>query len=150
MRLLLVRHGETIWNAEGRFQGQTDLPLSPRGRRQAAALAPVIATQMVHALYASDLQRAWETASILAAPLGLPVQQEPRWREMAFGAWEGLTFADLQLQHAAALAAWQGDPMQVAPAGGETLTQLCDRVRAALACLLSVSREYTVVLVAHG
>ena len=59
-RLLLVRHGETAWNAEGRFQGQTDVPLSPRGQCQAAALARMMAAETVQTLYASDLSRAWQ------------------------------------------------------------------------------------------
>lgn len=150
VRLLLVRHGETAWNAAGRLQGQTDLPLSPLGRQQASALAGVVAAETVHALYTSDLRRAWETAQILADPLGLQVQPEPRWREMAFGHWEGLTFAQVQQRDAAALAAWQADPMRVAPPGGETLTQVTDRVRTALDCLVSTCQERTAALVAHG
>jgi alpha-ribazole phosphatase len=150
MRLLLVRHGETVWNAEARLQGRTDLPLSPLGRQQASALAGVVVTETVHALYASDLRRAWETAEILADPLGLQVQPEPRWREMAFGDWEGLTFAEIQQRDAAALAAWQADPMRIAPPGGETLAQVSERVGAALAGLIATCQERTAVLVAHG
>jgi hypothetical protein len=132
LRLLLIRHGETAWNAEGRLQGQADPPLSPRGRQQARALAHVVAAETVHAVYASDLRRAWETACILAAPLGLQVQQEPRWREMAFGYWEGLTLAQIRQRNAAALVAWQADAVRVAPPGGETLTQVTERVKTAL------------------
>jgi phosphoserine phosphatase len=149
-RLLLVRHGETAWNAAGRFQGHTDVRLSPHGRQQAAALARLLAAEPVHVVYASDLQRAWETALILAAPSGLLVQQEPRLREITFGQWEGLTLADLQQHHATALVAWRADPMQVAPPGGETLAQVSSRVHAVLASLIATGQEHTVALVAHG
>jgi broad specificity phosphatase PhoE len=89
--LLLVRHGETDWNAEGRLQGHTDRPLNDFGRRQAAALAERLADDGVDAVYASDLARARETAEILADRLGLPVVTDPDLRERNWGNWEGLT-----------------------------------------------------------
>jgi broad specificity phosphatase PhoE len=89
--LLLVRHGETDWNAEGRLQGHTDRPLNDFGRRQAAALAERLAGDGITAVYASDLSRAQETAEILAARLELPVVLDPDLRERDWGNWEGLT-----------------------------------------------------------
>ncbi len=150
VRLLLVRHGETAWNAAGRFQGHTDVPLNATGKRQAVALTRLMAVETVHALYVSDLQRAWESARMIAAPLGLTAQPEPRLREMAFGRWEGLHYTEIQHSDAQALAAWQADPMQVAPPGGETLTQVTDRVRAALDRIAGSCQEHTAVLVAHS
>ncbi len=90
-RLLLVRHGETDWNAEGRLQGHTDRPLSDHGRRQARRLADELATEALDAIYASDLARARETAEIVAARLALPVELDPDLREKNWGTWEGLT-----------------------------------------------------------
>ena len=150
VRLLLVRHGETAWNAAGRFQGQSDVPLNPTGQRQAGALARLLAAEGVEALYSSDLRRAWETADSIATSLGLSVQLEPRLREMAFGHWEGLTFAETQQRHPRTLAAWQEDPMQMAPPGGETLLQVANRVNAALQGIITARQAQTVVLVAHG
>jgi 2,3-bisphosphoglycerate-dependent phosphoglycerate mutase len=89
--LLLVRHGETDWNAEGKLQGHTDRPLNEYGRRQAQALADRLAAEQVDALYASDLCRARETAEILGERLGLPVDVDPDLREKNWGTWEGLT-----------------------------------------------------------
>jgi 2,3-bisphosphoglycerate-dependent phosphoglycerate mutase len=89
--LLLVRHGETDWNAEGKLQGHTDRPLNDYGRRQAQALADRLAGQSIDAVYASDLSRARETAEILGAKLGLPVLVDPDLREKNWGNWEGLT-----------------------------------------------------------
>lgn len=89
--LLLVRHGETDWNAEGRLQGHTDRPLNEHGRRQARVLAEELADLDVAALYSSDLARALETAEIVAERLGLPVAVDADLREKNWGTWEGLT-----------------------------------------------------------
>ena len=89
--LLLVRHGETDWNAEGRLQGHTDTPLNDYGRRQAAALADDLARDGIDVVYSSDLARARETAEIVAARLGLAVLLDPGLREKNWGSWEGLT-----------------------------------------------------------
>jgi len=92
--LLLVRHGETDWNADGRLQGQTDRPLSEFGRRQALQLAEELAGERIEAIYASDLARARETAEIVGERLGLPVALDPDLREKDWGTWEGLTAAE--------------------------------------------------------
>jgi glucosyl-3-phosphoglycerate phosphatase len=89
--LLLVRHGETDWNAGGRLQGQTDRPLSDYGRMQARQLADELAADHVDAIYASDLSRARETAEIVGERLGLPVGLDADLREKDWGTWEGLT-----------------------------------------------------------
>jgi probable phosphoglycerate mutase len=89
--LLLIRHGETDWNAAGRLQGHTDRPLNEYGRRQARELADRLARDGIQAVYASDLARARETAEILGARLGLDVVVDPDLREKNWGSWEGLT-----------------------------------------------------------
>ena len=89
--LLLVRHGETDWNADGRLQGQTDRPLSDFGRRQARQLAEELADEEFQAIYASDLSRARETAEIVGERVGVPVVLDPELREKNWGTWEGLT-----------------------------------------------------------
>ena len=89
--LLLVRHGETDWNADGRLQGQTDRPLSEFGRSQARQLADELEDEELEAIYSSDLARARETAEIVGDRLGLPVVLDPDLREKDWGTWEGLT-----------------------------------------------------------
>jgi broad specificity phosphatase PhoE len=89
--LLLVRHGETDWNAEGRLQGHTDRPLSDYGRRQAQRLAEELDSEELEAIYSSDLARAHETAAIVGERLDLPVELDPDLREKDWGTWEGLT-----------------------------------------------------------
>jgi broad specificity phosphatase PhoE len=90
-RLLLVRHGETDWNADGRLQGQTDRPLSDFGREQARRLADELAAEDLEAIYSSDLSRARETAEIVGERLGLPVELDSDLREKDWGTWEGLS-----------------------------------------------------------
>jgi len=89
--LLLVRHGETDWNADGRLQGHTDRPLSDFGRRQAQKLAEELDGEQFEAIYSSDLARARETAEIVGKRLGLAVALDPDLREKDWGNWEGLT-----------------------------------------------------------
>ena len=89
--LLLVRHGETDWNADGRLQGHTDRPLSDFGRRQARELADRLEGEKLEAIYSSDLVRARETAEIVGERLGLPVVLDADLREKDWGTWEGLT-----------------------------------------------------------
>ena len=92
--LLIVRHGETDWNAAGRLQGHTDRPLNDFGRAQAKKLAEQLANDGITAIYASDLARARETAEIVAERLALPVALDPDLREKDWGTWEGLTAAE--------------------------------------------------------
>ena len=89
--LLLVRHGETDWNAAGRLQGQTDTPLNDFGRRQAQQLAEGLEAEELEAIYSSDLARARETAEIVGERLGLAVVLDPDLREKDWGNWEGLS-----------------------------------------------------------
>lgn len=128
LELLLVRHGATEWNAAGRYQGHTDVPLSREGRAQAAMLAPVLAPLEDRAplVFSSDLGRARETAA-LACPWALS-HQDARLRELAFGALEGLTYEESAARFGDRFIAWLEDPAAMAPPGGETLTQLHDRL----------------------
>jgi alpha-ribazole phosphatase len=127
-RLLLVRHGETDWNREGRYQGQTDTPLNEAGRAQAAQLAARLAGEALDVIYSSDLKRACETAQVIAAPHGLDVQPTPQLREVAFGVLEGLTYDEAKTQYPQALDAWHADPDRPPP-GGEALSRVAARVQ---------------------
>ena len=150
MRLILVRHGQTDWNVEHRFQGQTDIPLNATGRQQAATLAQVLQYEPIQVSITSDLQRAQDTAQAIATALKLAPKPEPRMREMSFGAWEGLTYDAIQQQSLERLVAWQTDPLSVAPPHGETLAQVTHRVRQVWQMLPASYPGQTVVLVAHG
>lgn len=150
MRLLLVRHGETEWNAQARFQGQSDVPLNEEGRRQALAARRKLANAEIKAVYASDLQRAWETAEIIVAVHGLSIHAEPRLREQNFGKWEGLTYEEIEERYPKALAGFRADPVNMPLPDGETLRQVAARVQEALAEIIHAHADDTVLLVAHG
>jgi probable phosphoglycerate mutase len=149
MRLLLVSHAETEWNVQGRFQGHKDIPLNERGRRQALALQQHLAKETVDFIISSDLCRAGETATILARPHGLVVQTDARLRELHFGAWEGLTFAEISEREPESFAAWQASSLYQGPPHGESLSDLARRLNAFLSDLLHNAEGSTTLLVAH-
>lgn len=99
VRLCLVRHGETAWNAEGRVQGQTDVPLNETGLAQARAVGATLAGESFDALYSSDLVRVTQTAAPAARALGLPVALDERLRERHYGMFEALTYAEVRANH---------------------------------------------------
>lgn len=147
-RLILWRHGLTEWNSAGRFQGQQDVPLAPKGERQAAEAAPYLAAEKPAAIYASDLQRALATARALAELTDLDVHEDQRLRETSLGLWEGLDRAEVAERFPDELAAWQrGD--EVHRGHGESASEVADRA-IALVQEISESHDGTVVLVAHG
>ncbi|MHA6795411.1 histidine phosphatase family protein [Pseudonocardia bannensis] len=143
--LHLVRHGESTWNAAGRLQGHTPhVPLTARGRAQAAATAAVLAARPVVAVLSSDLLRARQSAAPIAAAHGLPVRAEPALREQSHGIWEGRPVAGYAARLAAA-----PDP-DWAPPGGESARALHTRVAAVLAAVLAGGSPGDIVLVTHG
>lgn len=146
---MLVRHGETEWNVQRRFQGQTDVPLSDFGRWQAELVAGRLMDQKVDALYASDLKRAWETAEKIAELNGLEIFSEPRLRELKFGILEGMTFDEAQVQHPEMIAAWLDD-FHSTPEGGEPIEAFHMRLVSLLEDLKEKHDEQVVLLVAHG
>jgi len=162
LRLLLIRHGETDWNASGRYQGQMDIPLNEAGVEQARILGyrlrnelsgpiePSGLTGSINALYASDLARAWQTAQIVGEAYGLAPRPEPRLRELSFGEWQGLTYQEIGERDPEALAAWNRDRVNCRPPGGESLGAMAARVRALLDDVRRDYRDGTVVLVSHG
>ena len=125
--LYLARHGETDWNAEGRWQGHTDIPLNDAGRRQARELAEVLRPRGVRLALSSDLSRARETAQIVAQTLGVPLgHADPDLRERRFGVFEGLTRQQCEQQHAEAWQAWLKERRP--PVGGEGKDAFAERV----------------------
>lgn len=150
MTLLLIRHGQTEWNLQGRYTGQSDIPLNETGRAQARRLAESLSGNPPEVVIASDLQRARETAEIIAAPFGLPVQTDPRLREIHQGVWEGMHFSQIKEKFAQAFAARKADPLTVAPPGGETVRQVRDRVVAAVSDIVREHNGRRVAVVAHG
>lgn len=149
-RLLVVRHGRTAWNADGRIQGHRDIGLDATGRGQAEALAGALAGAGVHAIYSSDLSRARQTAAPLAARLGLPLRTDPGLRERAFGIFEGLSFAEVETRWPAQAARWRRRDPDFGAEGGETLRGFRERLVAAVLRLAAAHAGEQIVLVTHG
>ncbi len=149
MIIYLIRHGETLSNAEGRIQGQCDTQLSPLGIQQSEALAAPFRTVPVDAIYASPLSRAMETARPLAELLKLKVHTDDRLKELNAGVFQGLMWAEVQAGYPQDAVRWRNqEPDYVIP-GGESRRMLMERGRAALEAIRATNLA-RVVVVAHG
>jgi broad specificity phosphatase PhoE len=147
----LIRHGETDWNMEGRWQGHADVPLNAIGRRQAALLARRLQTNSVRfdAIYSSDLARAYQTAWELGAAVRVAVQLLPPLREIDLGAWSGLTYEEIR-EHFPTEAALIAQGQDIPRGGGETLSALRKRVVEAVDAICAHHDGETLALVTHG
>ncbi len=151
VRVLLVRHGETSWNQENRWQGQADTPLSQTGYDQARQLARRFQHEgrLVQAIYTSDLRRARDTAGVLGQALGLRPTEATAWREMDIGTWSGLTTAEVAARHAEE---WerlrQGEDLP--RGGGETFAQFQGRLVQSSQQFIRDHRGEQIIVVTHG
>jgi probable phosphoglycerate mutase len=150
-RLVLVRHGQTAWNAEERAQGHADISLDATGHAQAAAAAPYLAALRPTRVWSSDLARARETAAYVASSAGLEVETDPRLREYDVGVRSGLTIAEFAERYPAEHAAWLSHDESVLVAGEESSAQVRDRILPALRdCLHALAPGETGIVVTHG
>ncbi len=155
-RLVLLRHGQTEWNAGSRMQGQLDTDLTELGRQQAVAAAEVLAKRQPFLIVSSDLRRALDTATALGDRSGLPVHIDERLRETHLGDWQGLTHLEVDDVAPGARVAWRDDA-RWAPHGGESRVDVAERSVPVVTELLDSQPEWgadgsdrPVVLVAHG
>jgi probable phosphoglycerate mutase len=154
-RILLIRHGETAWNAVRRLQGHTDIPLSPTGERQADDLARALAAEPLDAIIASDLGRALQTAQAVAAQHAhLPLHTDPGLRERGYGAFEGLLYTEIAERYPLEFAEWQArDVDAVMPAGerlAESFRQFYQRCQDGIARWATRYPQQSILIVAHG
>ena len=148
--LYLIRHGQTDWNIEGRWQGQADVPLNPRGREQAAKIAQELAKEGIKAIYSSDLSRARQTAEAISATTGLPIHLDPRLREIHQGEWQGMLVSEIQARYSQEFRRRRENPLTVAPPGGETVIQVKERVVATIEDIAHRHPAERVAVVSHG
>ncbi len=149
-RIIFWRHGRTAWNAERRFQGQTDIPLDDTGLAQAARAAKVLARLRPHRIHSSDLSRARATADALAGLTGLPVENDVALRETYAGEWQGLTRTELEERFGDDLRQWAAGA-EIRPGGGETRSEVADRMVAAVdRALAGMAPGETLVVATHG
>ncbi len=149
MKIILVRHGETNWNLYNKYQGHRDIALNDTGRKQAHEIALRLKNDNIEAIYCSDLSRTLETASIIAEYFKLPVNVDPRLREMSFGEWEGLTFTEVYARYPEEYEDWYRNTGTFKIPGGESPGELLERVWPAL---LEITRRHagTILVSTHG
>ena len=151
-RIIAIRHGETAWNVDTRIQGHTDIPLNAHGQLQAERLAQALAEQdPLHAIYTSDLQRAHQTAATVGKRLGLTPVTHVGLRERGFGAFEGKTFQEIEIDLPEDAMRWRKrDPHWEPPEGGESLLTLDKRIRHTLNSLAAKHPGEHIAVFAHG
>jgi broad specificity phosphatase PhoE len=150
VRILLARHGETVFNVEGRWQGQSDSPLTERGLAQARELARALADEPIAAVYSSDLGRAVDTATEVARLHELTVTTDRRLREIDTGAWTGKGRAEITVEFPGGLEAWATRPTSMRLPEGETLAEAQRRALAFFADRMPDHANQTVAVISHG
>lgn len=149
-RIIFVRHGETIWNNIGKYQGHTDIPLSTVGISQARKTAQRLSKENISTIYSSDLMRAQQTAEIIGLKHNLVINYCKDLREINFGQWEGRTYGEIEGQYPQLLNLWIEDPEKLKIPGGETFGELRERAMKVIDNILLKHHQETVLLVAHG
>ena len=150
MLLILVRHGETVFNVEGRWQGQGNSPLTERGLAQARELGRALAQEPITAVYSSDLGRAVQTAREVAVLHGLEVQLEQRLREIDVGGWTGKNRDEIDAEYPSGREAWAKAPGRMQLPDGETLLEVQTRALAFFAERMPAHADHTIVVISHG
>ncbi len=148
-RILLVRHGGTVFSAAERFAGSVDVDLSDAGRVQAAALGDRLAKVKIDAAYCSQMRRAVDTCNAIVGRHGLTPVVREELREVDHGRWEGKVHKEVEKNDAATYAAWDADPFTTAPPGGETGLQVLARAVPALREIVVAHPDQTVLVVSH-
>lgn len=149
-RIYLLRHAETTWNNERRYQGTLNSPLSELGWDQSILTRDALRDAPLRAVYSSPLARAQETAHVIAEPHGLPVTSVTDLSEIRVGEWEGLTTSEIEARYADAVHQWYTTPHLARIPGGETIEEMRARAVAAFEEILSRHKDQTVAVVAHG
>ncbi len=151
MKLLLIRHGQTVWNSQLRTQGLTDIELDETGRLQSERLGRRLSQNSIDAIYASPLQRAKETAAAIAAPHKLAVKEHALLIERNFGIWEGEPFSSLLEKYPDEIKQWETDPLAYTPPQAEPLSEVISRCMGFLTEIQNAHQEaQTVLVVGHS
>jgi broad specificity phosphatase PhoE len=150
--LVFVRHGETLWNLDRRFQGQLDIPLSEQGKKQAEAAAGWLTDQQMRfaAIYSSDLQRALQTAEPISRRLGLPIIRVPELRELHCGVWQGLTVDEVEALYPGEQQRWHDTIDTFTLPGGESIPDVQRRVLPFIKRIAERHKGEAVIVVSHG
>lgn len=150
MRLILVRHGETMWNRENRILGHTDVDLNEKGRKQAEQLGVAFKDEEVTAIYSSSLRRARETANEIARYHQLEVIADDAFMELDAGELDGLTFEEVMKRYGEFLKEWANDASSLKVPGGESIAEVQRRAWSAVNKLVDIHADETVIVVSHS
>jgi probable phosphoglycerate mutase len=148
--IVLVRHGETVWNRAGRIQGQTDSELTREGVLQAESVGRRLASMSFDGLWSSDLGRAHHTAAVIAQHVGARVQLESRFRERGFGIAEGKTYAEIDRDFPEMFSRVRDTDPDFSAPGGESRRQFSERVTSALTDYANTHAGKSILVVTHG
>mgnify|MGYP001153685010 CR=1 FL=1 len=149
-KVYLVRHGETEWNAKGKYLGLTDIPLNGNGERQAKALSSFLSKERIDAIYSSALTRTIQTARIIAEPHGLKVSKIPGLNEIDFGEWDGLTYFEIKDKYSNLADDWLNKTSEVQIPDGESWEDFKTRVLSGLRKILNENENKNILVVSHG
>ena len=149
-KIILVRHGLTLWNGERKIQGHSNVELAPEGIAQAKLLAEKFPLENVSAIYSSDLSRAKVTAEILAQKFNLPVQFEKNLREANWGDWEGKKLSDIEKIDPVNYEKFFRNPEEVQIKNAETFSQLQERAFSTVKKIIAAHPDENIIIVAHG
>jgi alpha-ribazole phosphatase len=149
-KVIFIRHGQTSWNKEKKYQGHSDISLNETGFRQAELVGKRLAKEKVNAIYSSDLLRACQTAELIAQYHALPVIRKQDLREINFGEWEGLTYQEIMNSWPEILTTMYSQPSKTCPPQGENFDRVRQRVSRALQQCIVKHQNETIVIVSHG
>jgi len=151
VKIFLVRHGQTLWNLESRYQGITNTPLTEEGKKQASCAAKYLSKVEFDSFYSSPIGRTVETAEIFKKILKKDYVIKDDLKEMSFGAWEGLVFSDIISKHSTDFQNWIKDPFNNPPTKGETFSEIIERGRKGIEEIIEENNnEGNVLVVTHG
>ncbi len=149
-RILLIRHGQTDWNAERRWQGHLEVPLNEEGRQQAEALANYLGDHPITAVYSSDLSRAQQTAEPLAKRLNLAIVSDTRWRELNLGVFQGLTANEIKAKYSDESRRMREEYLDFVVPQGESRRAMMERAYQAFSEIAAQEAGPEIVVISHG
>ena len=149
-KLILIRHGRTLWNSSGKFQGQSDIELSQEGISQAEKLAENFPVTHIDRVYSSNLKRAYITGEIIAKKFNVPIIKDKRLCEVSFGSWEGLTYDEIHEKWPNEIETMFSTPDVLTMPEGESFAQVQKRVVEALLDIVNKHPDETIAITAHG
>lgn len=149
-KIILIRHGESKWNKIGKIQGQKDIELTQKGRKQAKKLAEDLKKEKIDYIYTSDLERAYETANIISKELNKPIFLTKKLREINFGDWQGKTINQIKNKYKNQFNTWRKSPHLLSLSGAENLIKVQERSMLLLRELHKKHKNDNIILVSHG